>query len=342
MKTLNSLACFVHFVALIVFIALTVTQDAAHKCVPITVSHNVGRPGINATKNSVMGSVCYGFLAVAFEAVCFVAHFLTFLYWESYKNDVLAKHVNPYRWIEYSISASIMLLAILVTVGVTDFGALFTSIGCTVACMFCGYLNETSIKRISEDPVKESENNPWISLIVGSVFGIAPWVTIFYSYSLAATLPWFVHVFVFQLFLFFNSFAFVEIMWTRSFLKANVTHFVLWNSENFKYENVLKNLMVNDNYDRRGSENDVIVESMYPNERNDRRVDCGRSENDANGFVERYTSKNHFAEPDRNRVNEENFADMYDEDYVAKEGRYMMLSLISKLSLGGLIMGSLF
>ena len=46
--------------------------------------------------------------------------------------------MNYFRYIEYSFSASIMIVLISLEVGIVDFGALIGFCGCTWSCMMFG------------------------------------------------------------------------------------------------------------------------------------------------------------------------------------------------------------
>lgn len=161
-----------------------------------------------------------------------------------YEQVVLDQMQNPWRFAFYSVSASIMLLAILVTTSVTDLGALLGCIGCNVAMMACGYWSElataarieatqeptnnrrdsfryTAVKRnleLSGEKPEAKDMIKWTPFVLGSLFGIVPWIAILHSYirtSIYMQPPWFVHGFLWQLFFFFNCFALVELSWTR-------------------------------------------------------------------------------------------------------------------------------
>lgn len=50
--------------------------------------------------------------------------------------------INSMRWVEYSITATIMLLVVAMTSGVASFDALLLMTISTMCCMICGYISE--------------------------------------------------------------------------------------------------------------------------------------------------------------------------------------------------------
>lgn len=77
----------------------------------------------------------------------------------------LSRRVSVLRWVEYSITASIMLVAIAQLSNITDETTLFLGIVLpNILCQFTGYMLEKTLR--------------WKWFFVGSVFGILPWVFI--------------------------------------------------------------------------------------------------------------------------------------------------------------------
>eukprot|EP00164_Ancoracysta_twista_P002885 GFYU01003839.1.p1 GENE.GFYU01003839.1~~GFYU01003839.1.p1 ORF type:complete len:266 (-),score=50.37 GFYU01003839.1:178-975(-) len=76
-----------------------------------------------------------------FLAVCAMFHGLTVL---AYSTFLRAFHnnCNPFRWVEYSISASIMLCVLSVLVGIYDIYTLILVFSSSASCMFFGLAYE--------------------------------------------------------------------------------------------------------------------------------------------------------------------------------------------------------
>jgi hypothetical protein len=126
------------------------------------------------------------------------AHFMisTVLYKRYVEN--LKKGMNPYRWVEYSLSASIMILVIAMLVGIYDIGSLIMIFSLNATMIFFGYVmevhNQTTV------------NTNWSSFIFGCFAGLIPWVVIA-IYLLRAQPPEFVYYIFVSIAIFFNIFA---------------------------------------------------------------------------------------------------------------------------------------
>jgi hypothetical protein len=117
-----------------------------------------------------------------------------------YTND-LSNMRNIARWIEYSISSTLMIVLISLINAVWDVVALMAIAGVNVAI---GWLQEKY-----EEPGKGSLLPFWF----GCIAGIVPWIAMFwllFSPGSSNEAPGFVYGVVFSLFLFFNSFALVQ------------------------------------------------------------------------------------------------------------------------------------
>ena len=113
----------------------------------------------------------------------------------------LERQRNDARWIEYSLSASLMIVLIAMLTGIGDIAALIALFGVNASMIFFGL-------------VQEHYSNPgsgrllpfWLGCIAGAV----PWVAIgvyFVSPGSAGDPPGFVYGIFFSLFVFFNVFA---------------------------------------------------------------------------------------------------------------------------------------
>jgi hypothetical protein len=115
----------------------------------------------------------------------------------------LTRHVNYARWIEYSISASIMIVLIAMFVGIRDIAALLAIFGVNTAMILFGWLQER---------YEHPGSGGWLPFSFGSVAGVVPWVAITIyllspGSSSSASPPGFVYGIFVSLFIFFNSFA---------------------------------------------------------------------------------------------------------------------------------------
>ena len=120
--------------------------------------------------------------------------------------DGLKRHINIYRWVEYSLSSSIMIVIILQLNGVTDYIALIAIFGVNVSMILFGWLQERYSEPGSGDMLPF-----WFGCIAGAV----PWIAIFINMLSPSgppetTVPGFVIGIVISLFIFFNCFAIVQ------------------------------------------------------------------------------------------------------------------------------------
>ena len=120
-----------------------------------------------------------------------------------YSNDLSNKR-NIARWIEYSISSTLMIVLISLINSVWDIAALIAIAGANISMILFGWLQEKY-----EEPGKGSLLPFWF----GCIAGAAPWVVMFLllaSPGGTGETPGFVYGIVFSLFAFFNSFALVQ------------------------------------------------------------------------------------------------------------------------------------
>lgn len=124
------------------------------------------------------------------------------IYKNKYKQD-LENGINRFRWIEYSLSASIMIVAISLLVGVYDLSSLIMLFSLTAVMNLCGLVME-----LHNQTTKRTN---WVSYIVGCIAGAIPWLVIALYLILGATdgskAPTFVYFIFGSIFLFFNCFA---------------------------------------------------------------------------------------------------------------------------------------
>jgi hypothetical protein len=78
--------------------------------------------------------------------------------------------INPARWIEYSLSASLMVVLIAMLTGVSDIGALIAIFGVNSAMILFGWLME----RFND----QQGDVDWLPFTFGSLAGAVPWIVI--------------------------------------------------------------------------------------------------------------------------------------------------------------------
>ncbi|MFN9978653.1 MAG: heliorhodopsin HeR, partial [bacterium] len=92
-----------------------------------------------------------------------------------YSAGLLAQR-NYFRWVEYSISSSVMIVLIAQVTGIADITSLIAIFGLNASMILFGWLQEKY-----ETP----GNGGWLPFIFGCITGIIPWVALlFYVFSI--------------------------------------------------------------------------------------------------------------------------------------------------------------
>lgn len=158
---------------------------------------------VPATRHLFDVNVAY--IVAAFFFMSAIAH-LSIATWYRKKYEAnLQNGMNKARWIEYSFSASTMIVAIAMIAGIYDLSTLIMMFGLTAVMNLCGLVMEKA--NAGRDSID------WTSYIVGCIAGILPWVTYaLYVYGSAkygegGGPPDFVYAILISIFLFFNIFA---------------------------------------------------------------------------------------------------------------------------------------
>jgi hypothetical protein len=132
------------------------------------------------------------------------AHLIIATVYNKKYNENLARGINKARWIEYSVSASIMMVAISLLVGIYDFSSLLMIFALTAIMNLMGLVME-----VHNQTTKRTN---WLSFWIGSLAGLIPWVVIAFYMWLGAnngsSAPAFVYWIFVSIFIFFNCFAF--------------------------------------------------------------------------------------------------------------------------------------
>lgn len=142
-------------------------------------------------------------LVAGFFFLSAAAHFTIATVWRKRYLADLKVGINKARWIEYSISASIMIVAISLLVGIYDAASLIAAFSLVAIMNLCGLVME-----IHNQTTKRTN---WISYWIGCLAGIIPWAMIALylvaGASYGSKAPSFVYWIFVSIFLFFNCFA---------------------------------------------------------------------------------------------------------------------------------------
>lgn len=168
----------------------------------VTATYMTGPPGTPGTPTKLFGlPVAWGVLAFMFISAAALLIIASPGVFEWYKRNLLRDR-NYGRWIEYSVSSSIMIVLIAMLVGISDIAALIAIFGVNACMILFGLLMEHY-----EHPGKPN----WLSYWFGSFAGLIPWVGIvIYVWAPGipggVSPPGFVYGIMASLFVFFNCF----------------------------------------------------------------------------------------------------------------------------------------
>jgi len=120
-------------------------------------------------------------------------------------NRNLGKHINFFRWIEYSFSSSIMIVVIAMLVGIYDIATLIALIGVNASMILFGWMMELHNQT--------TEKTNWTAFYFGCIAGIIPWIAIaIYLFGAPSKAPDFVYWIYLSIFVFFNCFAINQVL----------------------------------------------------------------------------------------------------------------------------------
>jgi len=180
--------------------AVAVVALATDFAITLTQSLPTGPPGsANAAPEGLL-DLPVGATIAAFLVLASLDHLVTATALRgTYERD-LRGGINRFRWVEYSFSATIMVVLIALYSGIVDISALIGIIGANVAMILFGWLQESANP---PGTTTRSMQPFWF----GCIAGATPWVAIGYNLVAAEEVPGFVVGIFVSLFIFFNTFA---------------------------------------------------------------------------------------------------------------------------------------
>ena len=203
LRRLNVVAGCLHLGSLI---AILLLANAA--ALPVRATYLAGAPGTGQFSPPVtLFDLNISYMVAGFMALSAFFHFFVSSppVFPKYVEG-LTRHINVYRWVEYSLSSSIMIVVILQLNGTTDYIALLGIFGVNVCMILFGWLQERYTTPGDGD---------MLPFWFGSLAGAIPWVAV--ALNLIApkgpagvTAPGFVYGIVISLFVLFNVFALVQ------------------------------------------------------------------------------------------------------------------------------------
>ncbi|MBK8295398.1 MAG: heliorhodopsin HeR [Solirubrobacterales bacterium] len=198
LSRLNRFAAVFFTVQVVVLLVL-----AEPVSLPVVGSFLVGPPGAGDYGSTQIFDLRIDLIVALFLALAAVDHLVVGTVARGRYESNVERGQNPFRWYEYSISASVMIVLIAMLTGVKDVTALIAIFGANAAMIFFGLVME----RANLD----RERVDWTPFILGCVIGAVPWIAIIIQFILAETsgrgIPGFVYGIFVSLFILFNCFA---------------------------------------------------------------------------------------------------------------------------------------
>lgn len=206
LKRFNLIMGFFHLIQglAMIFLATTVIQKISEfqpQIVQFYLWFNPETQSLEpATKE--LFTLPFGILVASFLLISALAHGLIVLNSKRYFADL--KHgINRFRWFEYALSSSIMIVLIATLFGIYDVASL------ALIFIVNASMNLFGLDMEIINSGSEKKKVQWGPFIWGSVAGIAPWVAILlymFGNGNFDQVPWFVWAIVGTYFVAFNTF----------------------------------------------------------------------------------------------------------------------------------------
>jgi len=201
LRTWNLVAGVFHLVSAVVF--LFVMTDFG---LPITASYPTVDPALleGTPPTEILFTPTFGYGVAAFSLLSAFFHLLVATVANGSYDRAIANEQNPYRWIEYGFSSTLMIVLITMLLGAYDIGALLGVAGANLSMILFGWTMERQNR--------PGENVDWYPFVFGCIAGVVPWIVIatYFQGALGnadeAVPPW-VWGILFSVFALFNCFA---------------------------------------------------------------------------------------------------------------------------------------
>jgi hypothetical protein len=179
--------------------AIAVLVLAGDFAITLTSTFPDGPPGTRRPVASGLVDVRVGAAVAVFLALAALDHLITATVGRARYEHDLRHGINRFRWVEYSLSATVMVLLIASYSGITDITSVIGLAGANVGMILFGWLQERM-----NPPLRSSTTMTpfWF----GTVVGLAPWLAIVTNVIGSETVPGFVYGIIVAQFVFFFSF----------------------------------------------------------------------------------------------------------------------------------------
>jgi hypothetical protein len=203
LRKLNLLAGCLHLVSFIAILFLA--NDGS---LPVVATYLTEAPGTGNFSDPInLFNLNISYMVAVFMALSAAFHFYVCSP-SAFKKyiDGLSRSINKYRWIEYSMSSTIMIIIILQLNGTSDYIALLGIGGINVCMILFGWLQERYTTPGDGDI---------LPFLFGCFAGAIPWIAIALNVispkgPAESTVPGFVYGIIISLFILFNCFAIIQ------------------------------------------------------------------------------------------------------------------------------------
>ncbi|MEN9822255.1 MAG: hypothetical protein RLZ04_681 [Actinomycetota bacterium] len=179
--------------------AILVLVMASDFAITVTSTFPVGPPGTRLESPEKLFDLPIGPAIAVFLFLAALDHLLTATSMRDRYEAGLRSGINRFRWVEYSFSATLMVILIVMYSGITDITGIVAIAGANVAMILFGWLQE----RMNPPGRTTTTMMPfWF----GTIAGVAPWIALIINIVGADTVPGFVYGIVVAELIFFFTF----------------------------------------------------------------------------------------------------------------------------------------
>lgn len=197
LKRLNLWAAVLHLVQGVAVLALA--NDFA---LPVTSFFWNSAPTntLDINRMDRMFDVSIAWAAAIFLFLSALFHFIVATSGRSLYEQEISHQQNRFRWVEYSISSTVMIMSICLVFGISDVAGLLGIAGTNISMILFGWIMEV---------VNKPGNKVWWTPFwFGCIAGIMPWLGLLvYLFGPGDDMPTFVYGIFITIFIFFNLFA---------------------------------------------------------------------------------------------------------------------------------------
>lgn len=179
--------------------AVLIVALAGDFAISVTSTFPAGPPGSPQPAPEALFDIPIGWATAVFLGLAALDHLLTSTAARGLYERDLRRGINRFRWVEYSFSATLMVILIGLYSGIAGIDAIVAVAGANVAMILFGWIQE-----LMNPPGREQTT--MLPFWFGTLAGLAPWVAIVVNVVGAEAVPGFVYGIVVAQFAFFFSF----------------------------------------------------------------------------------------------------------------------------------------